>query len=278
MSESPRRVAFVRTAQVMAESPHFVIHTVECADDHAWWSEPELTVATQIILVRRGRFRISSRGREVMVDPTVGYLHGPGEEERFSHPVGGDSCTSITFTAGALIDDLWPEPTGGSRSAMSPAVLVDPRLELAHRLLPRSLDDPGFGGAEAVLDLLTLALHGRRGAPHRHGPGRAVLAERAREAIVSVEPEAADLVGLARLLETSPSHLSRTFRHHVGMTVSRYRNRVRVSRALAAIEAGETDLATLAFSLGFSDQAHFSRVMRDELGHTPGRVRTLLAA
>ncbi|MFI0447221.1 helix-turn-helix domain-containing protein [Actinomadura sp. 6N118] len=266
----------MRTAQVVAQTPHFVIHTVECADDHARWSKPELTVATQIILVRRGRFRVSSRGGEVMVDPTVGYLHGPGEEERFSHPAGGDSCTSITFTAGALIDDLWPDPFGGS--PMSPAVLVDPQLELAHRLLPRSLDDPGFGGAEAVLDLLTLALRGRGGAPHRHGPGRAGLAERAREAIVSVEPQAADLVGLARLLETSPSHLSRTFRHHIGMTVSRYRNRVRVSHALAAIEAGETDLAALAFSLGFSDQAHFSRVMRDELGHTPGRVRTLLAA
>ncbi|WP_225993501.1 helix-turn-helix domain-containing protein [Actinomadura rudentiformis] len=272
----------MRTAQVVAESPHFVIHTVECADDHAWWSEPELSVAAQIILVRRGRFRVSSRGREVMVDPTVGYLHGAGEEERFSHPAGGDSCTSVTFTAGALIDELWPEPAGGSRSAVSPAVSpavrVDPRLEFAHRMLPRSLDDPAFGGAEAVLDLLTLALRGSRGASPGHAPGRAGLAERAREAIAAAEREAADLVGLARLLETSPSHLSRTFRHHVGMTVSRYRNRVRVSRALAAIEAGETDLAALALALGFSDQAHFSRVMRDELGHTPGRVRALLAA
>lgn len=61
------------------------------------------------------------------------------------------------------------------------------------------------------------------------------------------------------------------------MPLSRYRNRVRVSRALTPLEQGETDLAALAVRLGFNDQAHLTRVMRDELGHTPGRVRTLLA-
>ncbi|MFG2001969.1 helix-turn-helix domain-containing protein [Spirillospora sp. NPDC048911] len=263
----------MRTAQVMAESPHFTIHTVACAEDDARWSEPERTAALQIILVRRGRFRLSSEGQEIVVDPTVGYLHGPGQEERFSHPAGGDICTSITFLDSTLIHDLWPEPPVHRAAS---AVPVDARLELAHRLLPHYGDDPGFGAAEAVLDLLMLALRGH-GGPRRLAPGRAELAERAREAIAAGEREAGDLVGLARLVGTSPSHLSRTFRHHVGMTVSRYRNRVRVSRALTGIEDGETDLAALAFSLDFSDQAHFSRVMREELGHTPGRVRALLA-
>ncbi|MFD0851713.1 helix-turn-helix domain-containing protein, partial [Actinomadura adrarensis] len=58
----------------------------------------------------------------------------------------------------------------------------------------------------------------------------------------------------------------------------RYRNRVRVSRALSRIEDGETDLAGLAHTLGFSDQPHFTRVLRSELDHTPDQVRSLLTA
>ena len=151
---------------------------------------------------------------------------------------------------------------------------VDARLELAHRRLLRTGADPDFAGAEAVVTLLRLAV--RREPDETPAPGRHDLADRAREAILTGDTGATSLVALARLLETSPSHLSRTFGHHVGMTISRYRNRVRISRALQRIDDGETDLAGLAYTLGFSDQAHFTRTMRRELGHPPGHVRALL--
>ncbi|GHF18131.1 AraC family transcriptional regulator [Streptomyces spiralis] len=258
----------VRRQRTIVESPHFVVRAVECADDHARWSAPEVSSSAQIVLVRQGRFRLDSRGRRVTVDPTTGYMQRPEEESRFAHPAGGDVCTSVTFIGDAL--------TTGLEAARSPAVRVDARLELAHRLLSRTGADPDFAAAEALLDLLLLAL--REQPAQIPAPGRADLADRAREAVLADDPAAAGLVTLARLLETSPSHLSRTFRHHVGMPLSRYRNRVRVSHALTRIDQGETDLAILAVSLGFSDQAHFTRVMREELGSTPSRVRMLLAA
>lgn len=61
------------------------------------------------------------------------------------------------------------------------------------------------------------------------------------------------------------------------MTLSRYRNRVRVSRVLARIEEGEDDLAGLAVELGFADQAHLTRAVRREVGHPPGRLRELFS-
>ncbi len=276
----------VRTARTVVESPHFVIRAVECADDHARWSAPETTPAVQIVLARRGRFRLDCRGSRVLVEPAVGYLSHPGDEVRFAHPAGGDACTSVTFTGEALAagsGDAFSADVAARldavRSAASgrpPAVRVDARLELAHRLLLHTSADPGLAGAEAVLDLLLLALRGQPGdAP---APGRQELADLAREAILTDDPAGADLVTLAGRLETSPSHLSHTFRHHVGMPLSRYRNRVRVSRALARLGQGERDLAALAAGLGFSDQAHLTRVMREEAGHTPGRVRALLTA
>ncbi|WP_241562183.1 helix-turn-helix domain-containing protein [Streptomyces hoynatensis] len=258
-----------RTVKKVVESPHFVIRAVECADDHARWSAPETAADAQIILVRQGRFRVDCQGRRVTADPTTGYLHRPGEEIRFAHPAGGDVCTSVTFLGEAL--------TAGLEAARTPAVRTDARLELAHRLLLRTgAEDPDGAAAEAVLNLLRLALRTQPG--DTPTPGREELAERAREAILADGQGGAGLVALARLLGTSPSHLSRTFRHHVGMSVSRYRNRVRISRALTRIDQGETDLAALAVGLGFSDQAHLTRVMRGELGHTPSRVRALLAS
>lgn len=258
----------------MATGPHAAIYSVACADEHAGWSAPEAGESVQVVLVRRGRFRRAVRGRAFTVDPTMGYLDAPGVEQRFAHPAGGDVCTAVTFDGDALAADPW---LAAAVRAGRQAVRVDGRLELAHRRLARTGADPEYAAAEAVVELLALAVR-RSPDDAAPAPGRARLAERAREAIVSGAPAARDLVGLARSLEASPSHLSRTFRHHVGMTVSRYRNRVRVSRALERIAGGETDLAGLAAALGFSDQAHLGRTLRRELGHTPGRVRELLGA
>jgi AraC-like DNA-binding protein len=262
------RFLYVRSTRRVVESPHFVIRGVECTDDHACWSAPEMTSAAQVVLVRRGRFQLESHGQRITVDPTTGYLHPPRHETRFAHPAGGDVCTSITLPGDTL--------SAGIEAARSPTVRVDARLELAHRMLLRADADADFAAVEAVVDLLQLAL--RRQPDELPAPGRYDLAHRARDAILADEPGSASLIALAQLLETSPSHLSRTFRHHVGMTISRYRNRVRISRALHSIDEGGTDLARLAFTLGFSDQAHFTRVMYNELGRTPGRVRALLTS
>jgi len=282
LSVAVRRVVRVRTQRTIVESPDLVVRSVACADDHTCWSVPETSSATGIVLVRQGRFRLDAQGRQATVDPTVGYLQRPGEEMRFAHPAGGDVCTFVTLTGD------WPAelaevaglpgssgPAGRSTAPCSPLVRVDARLELAHRLLVRTGTDPHFAAVEGVLTLLELAL--RDQPADDPAPGRRELAERAREALLSGEPDSGTgLVALARLLGTSPAHLSRTFRHHVGMPLSRYRNRLRVSRALSRMAEGDTDLAALAVGLGFSDQAHMARVIRAELGHPPARVRSLL--
>lgn len=46
--------------------------------------------------------------------------------------------------------------------------------------------------------------------------------------------------------------------------------------AVACIEDGAQNLAVLAADLGFADQAHLTRTMRAQLGHTPSAIRRLL--
>jgi AraC-like DNA-binding protein len=64
--------------------------------------------------------------------------------------------------------------------------------------------------------------------------------------------------------------LQRLFAGYVGLTPKAVLTRYRLQDAAAAIDAGEVeDLARLAASLGWFDQAHFSRDFRAVVGITP---------
>jgi AraC-like DNA-binding protein len=81
------------------------------------------------------------------------------------------------------------------------------------------------------------------------------------------------LVELSRVTGCSPHHLSRVFARLTGLTVSQYRNRLRVSLALERVAGGERDLAGLAGDLGFADHAHLTRTVRAATGRTPSALR-----
>lgn len=247
----------------VAVRPEFAVRSVTCRDDHRGWSEPEVREVHSVVLPRRGRFRRLASGVAADVDPAVGYLSVPGEEERFSHPAGGDLCTWLSLSPAT-----WQLLAGGARSG---ALYVDARLDLAHRRL-LTADDVDYALAEELLHLLAIAL--RRPAAGAGG----VVAGAAREAIDTGHPAAASLLGLAELLGVSPYRLSRAFSRDFGISLTRYRNRVRVGKVLDSLEAGEESLSALAADLGFADQAHLCRTVREHLGHTPTALRRLLSS
>jgi transcriptional regulator GlxA family with amidase domain len=84
------------------------------------------------------------------------------------------------------------------------------------------------------------------------------------------------LAHLTSSLRLSPYGLSRAFQAATGVSISRCRRRLRVRRALDLIREGVWDLAAVAADAGFSDQAHLTRSMREEYGHTPGCLRAYL--
>ncbi len=217
-----------------------------------------------MVLVRRGRFRRGVRGVVADADPTAAYLVAPGDEERFAHPAGGDVCTSVQFG-----ERLWRRLTG--EQVVASTVYVDSALELAHRRVTASAADPDYALAEELLVLVGGAItqSARPRSPAGHADDRALVA-RAREAIVAGDPVAAGLFPPAESLGVSPYRLSRAFPREVGVSLTRYRNRVRVGRALERLEAGERALAVLAAELGFADQAHLTRTLREHAGAPPG--------
>jgi AraC-like DNA-binding protein len=262
----------VLSAELLVDRPDFTVHLVHCRDDHTGWSSPETGGRHGVVLVRSGGFRRRGRRGESWTDRALGYLTVPGEEERFAHPAGGDECTAIHVSP-RLWRDLAGEPAGPA------AVYVNGRLELAHRLLLRAArhGDPDFAVAERLLGLLAAAIE--RSGQSLGGTARRAdreIADAAREALTADHPSARGLLPLADLLGVSPYRLSRVFHRQVGVPLTRYRNRLRVGAALHRLEHGEPSLAALAAELGFADQAHLTRAVRDEVGETPHRLRRLL--
>jgi AraC-like DNA-binding protein len=269
----------VRSAINLAGGADFTITAVTCQDDHTDWSEPEERESYGVVLVRRGRFRRRSAGVAADVDPTLGYVSVPGKEEHFAHPAGGDVCTSVSLSPG-----LWRQVGGDGPPPEGSILFVDAELDLAHRrlLVAAGGGDVDYALTEELLTLLAAActqlIEGPK--PARASPrelDRAIVAA-ARESILDDHPDSHGLLPLADLLGISPYRLSRSFARELGVSLTHYRNRVRVGRALDRLQAGAPSLADLAADLGFADQAHMCRTVRTHVGHTPAALRRLLAS
>jgi len=230
-----------------------------------------------IVFVRRGCFVRSVDGVESLLDPTLAYCMNPGEEQRYDHPHHhGDDCTSLSLTPG-LVASLW----GGEPLLPAVPFSVSPEIDIEHRLMLSAVRG-GCDAHELVERAISLTARALEQVdPVRVAAGRAAgsaarraLADEARE-ILAANPERS-LPDIAHELAVSPHHLSRVFRAASGHTISRHRMRLRARGALERLAGGESDLARLASELGFTDQSHLCRVMREEVGETPSALRGLL--
>jgi len=261
------------TAVELAADRDFAVHEFSCLDDHTGWFG-EYQTSYQVVLVRAGMFRVRSGGVVSDVDSAVCYLGVPGAARSFAHPATGEICTLIS-----LSPRLW-RSMAGDAPIVGHRAYTNAHIELAHRRLLAARADPGFALTEQLLELLVGVLSQTTAAPtpanQRATSADRRLVENARAAIAADHPLARRLGSLARLLGVSPYRLSRAFPRELGVSLTHYRNRVRIARALDRLEAGEPSLATLAADLGFADQAHLTRTVRDHLGNTPSALRQLL--
>ena len=93
---------------------------------------------------------------------------------------------------------------------------------------------------------------GAQGSAHSGGRPSGGSREKATESDgLEDHPDAGGLLALARLLAVSPYRLSRAFPAELGVSLTRYRNRIRVGRALDRLADGAQSLADLAADLGF---------------------------
>lgn len=80
---------------------------------------------------------------------------------------------------------------------------------------------------------------------------------------------------LARTFDAHPVYAARVFRRYLGSSPTTYARRVRIAQAAHQLIATDKPLAILAADLGFTDQSHFCRCFRAQVGLSPGEYRRL---
>ncbi|MFG1921026.1 DUF6597 domain-containing transcriptional factor [Cryptosporangium sp. NPDC048952] len=96
----------------------------------------------------------------------------------------------------------------------------------------------------------------------------------ARDAVelIAAEPELMRVEALATRLDVGVRYLQRLFAEHVGLGPKWCIRRYRLAEITSRLEAGTPiDWASLAFELGYADQAHLSRDFTAILGEPPSR-------
>jgi|GEM_PF-6405616 len=78
---------------------------------------------------------------------------------------------------------------------------------------------------------------------------------------------------LSRNAHYSPTHLSRLFARHTGMTISEYIIRRRLSIAAVLLKGTSKSVNFVAHSVGYNSAKYFSSSFKDEFGVTPREYR-----
>lgn len=87
-------------------------------------------------------------------------------------------------------------------------------------------------------------------------------------------PEAEHTVDeLAAQAGVTPTHFCRIFKKATGVSPHQYVMKARLNRAQHMLEQSEASMATIAESLGFTSQSHFTRAFRQFAGETPSDFR-----
>jgi AraC-like DNA-binding protein len=165
---------------------------------------------------------------------------------------------------------LLPESLTGH--AVDAPAIVDPRLRLAVSDLHQTLasgDDTFRAETLAALVAARITRHlSSRPAP-TEAPSRST-AVAFRDLLEQHLFERFTLAEAARALHASPTHLARSFAATFGIPPHQYRLARRIDAARARLLDGEAS-AEVALSVGFSDQAHLTRLFRQHTGLTPAR-------
>lgn len=78
---------------------------------------------------------------------------------------------------------------------------------------------------------------------------------------------------VAKRLQFSPEHLSRSFRSEWGMSPIHYLNRLRIQSAMNDLLSGTDTVETIAHQNGFANGNYFSKVFRRYTGMAPNEYR-----
>ncbi|MBD2844179.1 helix-turn-helix transcriptional regulator [Paenibacillus sp. IB182496] len=121
-----------------------------------------------------------------------------------------------------------------------------------------------------VIELL--GLMGRELEMDRYSAAKRRLVEAAQAYLIARYREPLRLDELARHLQRSPNYVTQTYREVTGMTPTAYVHHLRIQAARDLILTAGKTIGETSDYLGFSDQAHFNRVFKKQMGYPPSAL------
>lgn len=220
-------------------------------------AEPELN----IVIHGTARFGVGSRCVEVGAGELLGFPAGQ------DHVMLHGSAELVLLAVGTNAELL--SHGAGTRGSSMPPLHVRPRRHDFDALVRRAQSIAGCADEARAVELWemaeALASHSdscRSSGGHSH-----VLTRRALELVAGdVELSRG---ALARYARCHPTEMSRHFHRDVGVTLVRYRTRLRILTLIRQIDAGEHNLARAAQLAGFGSYSQCHRAFAQELGHAP---------
>jgi AraC-like DNA-binding protein len=258
---------------VLGEAPGARVVDHDCRKPAGTRGSYEYSLDYGLVLIRRGGYWREVNGRGAYLGPTDAFFERPFAEQRIEHHIGtGDRCTSLWLSEGAVA------ALAGDGFVPDEPITTTPAIDVRHRelivALRRGIDR--FELDERLVQLVGAVAESA--APGRFTARRSTvradhrrIVQHVREAIIA-DPAGADFRDLAQGIGHTRFHVSRVFSRATGMTLSQFRNRVRVATALERLADGPENLAGLSADLGFVDQSHLSRVVRAATGERLGAL------
>jgi AraC-like DNA-binding protein len=187
--------------------------------------------------------------------------------------VADDVLTGAIAAFDPAVHDRYGQPFRFAFAPVNTSVYVAQR-QILNRLAVCAAPDP-LGVDESILGILDAVLAGAYGAPTRPASGRVRDAvDEAQRSIGRTPTRNVKLRDLAAASGVSPFELCRAFARITGLSMTDYRNSLRIRLALDRIRDPHSDLGHVALELGFSSHSHFTSVFRRHTGMTPSAYRS----
>lgn len=210
-----------------------------------------------------GRYQSRFGGTSQDFSPGRAVWHEDGFDHEDSIAAGGALFFCLEIESGRLSDlASWQGHLPASEALGLPASVSLLRLFIENRsdadpLVPESLSAEFFGAVVQADDTAKSP----------------AWLERVRDRLCSDPGARASLSELSEVAGVHPCHLTRSFRAQFDCSVGEFARTVRLRRAWERLADSKTDIAELAYSFGYSDQAHFTREFRQMFSIPPARAR-----
>lgn len=163
------------------------------------------------------------------------------------------------------------EISGGTDSIITTQLGIL-RDELVNRRAPSTMLVQGLASSLAV-HLVRAYSSEEPVSPHGGLP--AFKMHRVLTAMQSRIDQELDLSRLAREVQLSDSHFSRSFKKSTGLSPSQYLTRLRIDRARRLLRETEMPIVEVGLEVGYASPSHFAQVFRKEVGVLPSDYRTV---